>query len=90
VPVRRNAAAKYERRLPVWAGDHQRVIRVVRAEQLRVGDIVHLHTNVGIERIELTAITRRTKGFKCTGHRVEDRSSWSFGVLFEQPVEIDE
>jgi hypothetical protein len=66
------------------------MIRVIRAEYLRVGDIVHLHTNVAIERIELTAITRRTKGFKCTGRRVGDRSSWSFGVLFEQPVEIDE
>ncbi|WP_156757778.1 hypothetical protein [Actinokineospora pegani] len=65
------------------------MIRVVPAERLRVGDIVHLHTDIAIERIELATITRRTKGFKCTGHRVEDGSSWSFGVLFEQPVEID-
>ena len=45
--------------------------------------------NVAIVRIELAEITRRTKGFKCTGRHVDDGSSWSFGVLFEQPVEID-
>lgn len=71
-------------------GDDDGVIRVVPAERLRVGDIVHLHTNTSVVRIRLASITRRTKGFKCTGHRMEGGSLWSFGVLFEQPVEIDE
>ena len=69
------------------------MIRVVDAEDLRVGDVLHLHTDTSIVRIEVQTITRRTKGFKCTGYRVDDPyrvSPWSFGVLFEQPVEIDE
>ncbi|MEV0427742.1 hypothetical protein [Micromonospora sp. NPDC050495] len=67
--------------------------RVVAPEQLHVGDIVHLQTDAGIVRIELTTITRRTKGFKCTGYRTDNLhriSPWSFGVLFGRPVEIDE
>jgi hypothetical protein len=41
----------------------------------------------------LSTITRRTQGFKCTGYRADDRhqiTPWSFGVRFEQPVEVDE
>lgn len=85
--------------LPNWLYRHTeavkltRMVRVVPAEQLRVGDVVHLHTDTSVVRIELTTIARRTKGYKCTGYRADDRdrvSPWSFGVLFEQPVEIEE
>ncbi|WP_433314609.1 hypothetical protein ACQP0U_00095 [Micromonospora sp. CA-269861] len=68
------------------------MVRAVPAEQLRVGDVVHLQTDTAVVLIELTAIIRRTKGFKCTGYRADDHyriSPWSFGVLFEQPVEIE-
>ncbi|MFU8854509.1 hypothetical protein ACNAW0_26540 [Micromonospora sp. SL1-18] len=54
---------------------------------------MHLHTDTAVVLIELTAIIRRTKGYKCTGYRVDDHhrvSPWSFGVLFDQPVEIEE
>lgn len=69
------------------------MVRVVRADELQVGDIVHLHTDSSIMRIELATIIRRTEGLKCTGYRADDPyriSPWSFGVRFEQPIELDD
>jgi hypothetical protein len=69
------------------------VIEVVWAEELQVGDVVHLHTDPNIVRVRLTTITRRTKGFKCAGYRAEDQdriSPWAFGLVFRQRVEIDQ
>ncbi|GHJ47397.1 hypothetical protein Cs7R123_47390 [Catellatospora sp. TT07R-123] len=65
----------------------------MKADELQIGDIVHRHTDPNIVLIELVTITHRTKGFKCTGYRVDAQhriSPWSFGFLFDQPVEISE
>lgn len=68
------------------------MIRVVTAEDLKIGDVVHLHTDTHIVRIRLVKIERRRAGFKITGYRMDDPhqiSPWATGYPFGAPVEID-
>ncbi len=40
-----------------------RMIRVVTAEDLKIGDVVHPHTDTDVVRIRLVKIERRRSGF---------------------------
>jgi hypothetical protein len=69
------------------------MVRLIQADELQVGDIVHLQTDTNVVRIELTEIIRRTRGYKCVGYRAEDLyrvSPWSFGFQVHQMVTADE
>lgn len=74
--------------------DHLPMTRQVLAEDLKVGDIVHVRTINGIDRVELTEIIQRTRGFKLVGYRVDDAhripgATFNTGIEFGETAEID-
>lgn len=93
-PSTRRAGRKSLATAPV-GDDHQRMTKHVFAEDLKVGDVIHLRTMHGMKHIELTEIIRRTQGFKLVGYQVGDRyrirwATFNTGIQFGETAEIDE